>query len=431
MAGALLGVVVVAWYSAGSAYFDLGFAGSLIALATLSALLGVVLILLQFVLISRAPWLERVFGFEELTRIHRINGFVAFVLVSVHIPLIIAGNSSLSGLGFLEQLNVFQNAYQYIPLAILAHLLLVITIASSVIIVRKRLKYELWHLLHFLNYGVLFLALAHQLAYGTTLNSEQWFRWFWLGMHTAVLAHLVFYRFVRPLLQYRRHRFYVDRVVHETDSVVSIYVGGRDIEKLVYSPGQFLKWRFLQEGVWAEEHPFTISQAPDGVQIRCTVKATGDYTQKLVKSLSVGARVILSGPFGRFTLARSQKNKILLIAGGIGITPLRAMLEGADTGRDITLIYSGRSSSDFPLKGELDALAEARKVKLHYIASRGRARGMHAGRIDSDFLHRNVADITERAVFVCGPESMIRDVGKALRGLGVKPQDIHTERFSL
>ncbi len=425
----VVAIVLSAWLPSALVYFRSGLSGSLIAVSIASALLGVVAILAQLVLISRARWLEPAFGFDRLTRIHRVNGLAAFSLVTAHIPLIIAGYSLRSGLSFPEQIIQLQSSYQYVTLALVAHLLLVITIASSVVIVRKMLAYELWHLIHMLNYIVLFLAIWHQLSHGTTLNNSEWFPAFWLALHGAVLLNLVYYRFLGPVVLYMRHRFRVERIEEETATVTSIYVSGRRLDEFNYQAGQFAKWRFLQKNLWHEEHPFTISIAPNGEYLRCTVKAVGDFTKKIGSELRADSRVVLSGPFGRFVLDSVSKRKLLFIAGGIGVTPLRALLEEVDESYDVEFIYAARNKEDLALRAEIEQLMKGRL--LHFVLSSDLPSSASSGHIDKDFLESKVGDIAEREVFICGPPSMMDDVEKACEELGVEKRDIHTERFSL
>ena len=155
----------------------------------------------------------------------------------------------------------------------------------------------------------------------------------------------------------------------------------------------------------------------------------GDYTRSL-SGLRPGTRVILDGPHGIFTSVRRRKPRALLIAGGIGITPLRALIEEMPQRRNsITLLYRAHSWSDVIFKEELDRLVAARGGVVHYIVGR-RGHEVHPQPLAPGFLARSVPDLKERDVFVCGPREMVGEVLASLRALRVPPAQVHCERFA-
>ena len=140
------------------------------------------------------------------------------------------------------------------------------------------------------------------------------------------MAALVGLRIVLPVARSLRHRLRIERVVPEAPGVVSVEIGGVGLERLPVRAGQSLHWRFLARGHWWETHPFSLSAAPDGRRLRITVKDVGDYTRRLA-SLPPGTRVIIEGPSGGLTSAARRHPRVALIAGGVGIAPIRALLE--------------------------------------------------------------------------------------------------------
>jgi ferredoxin-NADP reductase len=216
-------------------------------------------------------------------------------------------------------------------------------------------------------------------------------------------------------------------VVAEGPDVVSLRIGGRGLERLRAEPGQFFLWRFLARGRWWKAHPFSLSAAPDGQSLRITVKALGDDSAGL-SGIPVGTRVVAEGPFGVFTEAARRRAKVLLVAGGIGITPVRALME--QIRGDAVVLYRVVTDDDVVFRSELDDLADARGLALHYVV------GDHAtdeGRnhLSPDHLHELVPDIEERDVFVCGPPGLTDAVTRSVRAAGVPRRHIHAERFAL
>src|SRR5207302_9893090 len=160
-------------------------------------------------------------------------------------------------------------------------------------------------------------------------------RFWWSAMYLTVLVLVLWYRVAVPLLAYRRHRFEVLGVTAEGPGVISVYIGGKRVEELDAEPGQFFRWRFLTRSLWWSSHPFSLSAAPGSDVLRITVKNLGDHSQALAQ-LQPGTRVFAEGPYGAFTPAGSGRG-VVLLAGGVGITPLRAIF--ATLPGHVPLIY--------------------------------------------------------------------------------------------
>jgi ferredoxin-NADP reductase len=233
----------------------------------------------------------------------------------------------------------------------------------------------------------------------------------------VTLGSLVAFRLVLPLWRSLRHRLEVVRVVDEAPGVVSLEIGGRRLGRLKARPGQFFTWRFLTRRHWWEAHPFSLSAAPDGRRLRITVKGLGDYTTSL-RDVPPGTRVIVEGPFGGF---RAAGRGVALIAGGVGITPVRALLE--DLPGDIAVVYRAAREEDVILRAELDELARRRGAHLHYV--------LGEDPLSPQQLLELVPDIADRDVFVCGPPAMTEATRASLGRTGVPRRRVFVERFAL
>jgi ferredoxin-NADP reductase len=243
----------------------------------------------------------------------------------------------------------------------------------------------------------------------------------------ATLAFLVVFRLLVPLVAALSYRLRVAEVVEEAPGVVSIRIEGRKLHRLKAQPGQFFLWRFLSwDRVWTA-HPFSLSRAPDGRSLRITVKALGDHSARLA-SVPVGTRVVAEGPLGVFTEAARRHERILLVAGGIGITPIRALME--QVRGDAIVVYRIVRDDEVIFRAELDELAAQRGIGLHYVAGdHATAEGAHL--LDADHLRELVPDLGERDVYVCGPPGMTNAMLARLRDAGVPRRHIHAERFAL
>ncbi|MCW2989695.1 MAG: ferric reductase [Solirubrobacterales bacterium] len=242
------------------------------------------------------------------------------------------------------------------------------------------------------------------------------------------LALLLVFRVLMPLARAAWHRLRVDEVVTEAPGVASIYISGRHLGHLGARAGQFFIWRFLAAGVWWESHPFSLSAAPHGQRLRITVKASGDYSARLA-AIPPGTRVIADGPFGRFTAAARRHERLALIAGGIGITPIRALLDDLPAADDVTVVYRALAADDVVFRGELDALAAARGVTVHYVLGDHRE-AASAELLSATHLEALVPGLRDHDVFLCGPPGMVAAIRRTLHEARVPRRNIHLEEFA-
>jgi ferredoxin-NADP reductase len=285
----------------------------------------------------------------------------------------------------------------------------------------------MWHALHIAVYVVIVLALIHQLFELTTFTASPVATAYWWLLWTFAIGALITGRVVLPLIRNARHRFRVAAVVPESDDVVSVHVTGRDMDRLPAQAGQFFLWRFPGHNPWWQVNPFSMSAAPNGRSLRLTAKAIG-ATSAGLRNLPVGTRVFAEGPYGAFTSMHRTKPDTLLIAGGVGITPIRALLEDPELSGDVVVLYRVRTAADAVLLGELENLATSRGARLHLLTGRT---GSGAQPFEPESLARLVPDITERDTFVCGPAAMTDAVLRSLRALRVPSRQVHAERFRL
>ena len=195
--------------------------------------------------------------------------------------------------------------------------------------------------------------------------------------------------------------------------------------------GQFMIFRFLAKGYWWEAHPFSMSKLPDGKGVRITVKAVGDFTSKL-QDIKAGTKVIVDGPYGIFTDIFGISSKVLLIAGGIGITPIRSLMEEMlRKGKDVTLFYANRSKNDIVFQNELEELRKLFPARIIHVLSAEAEWNGEKGYIDEEKIRRFLPDISEREVYICGPVPMMESLVKILKNSFKLPiSRIHFEKFS-
>jgi ferredoxin-NADP reductase len=293
---------------------------------------------------------------------------------------------------------------------------------------RRRLKYETWHFIHLYTYLAVALAFSHQFSTGADFVSNTNARWLWSAMYVGVGALLIWYRLLTPIRAAARHQLRIVEVRPEGANVVSVYLAGRRLDELRAESGQFFRWRFLTRDLWWAANPYSLSAPPRTDLLRITVKMTGSHSAAL-SELRPGTRVLAEGPYGSFTATRRRRRHVLLIAGGVGITPLRALFEtlpGAPG--EITLLYRANTAADFVLRVELDQIALARGARVHYLI--GPPEGGRRNHLSPQRLQQLVPNLRDHDVFVCGPGAMMTAATAALKQSGVRRRHIHNESFT-
>lgn len=402
---------------------------ALTSVGRITGLLAAYLALIQVILLARLPALERAVGFDRLSVWHRWNGHACIDLVVAHVVFTVWGYTLMDKFTLGHEISTLLGGgiYPGMITATVGTAFLLGVVATSYVIVRRRLRYEWWYAVHLLAYAGIALSWFHEIPTGNELVVDTAAADYWRALFVATLAVLVVFRLAHPLVQLFRHRLRVAEVVEEGPGVVSVRIVGRRLDALRAEPGQFFLWRFLdRRWIWTA-HPFSLSQAPDSNSLRITVKALGDHTAALA-GLRPGTRVLAEGPFGVFTEAlQRRREKVLLVAGGIGITPIRALAERMHG--DVVVLYRALSDADLVLRAELDAIAAQAGIAVHYVV--GDHRGDGARLLSPEHLRELVPDADERDVFLCGPPAMTDALGRALRGAGVPRRHVHVERFAL
>jgi predicted ferric reductase len=385
--------------------------------------IGVVLLLM-----ARVPAFERGVGSDRLARWHAIGGRYAVSLVVCHVVLIVWGYALTARTNPVQQIVSLVSTYPDMAMAAAAAGLLVFVGAVSARAARRRLSYETWHYLHLYTYVAVSLSFSHQLATGAQFISDPLARAAWSTFYLVIGALLVWHRLFSPIRSACRHRMRVASLTTETPGVISVYISGDHLDELEAQPGQFFRWRFLTREHWWAANPYSLSAVPRPTLLRITVKALGAHSSD-VAGVRVGTRVLAEGPYGGFTASRRKRRKVLLIAAGVGITPIRTLFEtlpGAPG--DITLLYRVSSREGALFQDELEAIARKRGHRLYLLSG---PRGGSGDPLSAGRLVKALPDIRDHDVYLCGPPAMTETTILTLRRCGVSRRRIHSESFEL
>ena len=292
---ALANAGVIVWLWAHGGNLDARSTGDVFtSIGRLTGLLSAYLALLQVILLARLPALERAVGFDRLSVWHRWNGHACIDLVIAHVVFTVWGYALMDRFTIGEELWTMLGGgvYPGMVTATIGTVMLLGVVATSLVIVRRRLSYEWWYAVHLLAYAGIALSWFHEIPTGNELVLDRAAADYWRGLYLATIAILVVFRIGMPLVQLLRHRLRVVDVTEEAPGVVSLRIVGRQLDRLRAEPGQFFLWRFLdRRRIWSA-HPFSLSAAPDGKSLRVTVKALGDHTDppRRRASRNTGAR---------------------------------------------------------------------------------------------------------------------------------------------
>lgn len=383
------------------------------------ALMGFVLIAFQYLLSSKIKWVEKGIGLDRLFGIHKRCGAIILIIASAH-PLLLLLSERLQGystpIGMMKALGMIT-------------LLCIWATAGAAILYGKiPFTYETWKRVHRVGYFILPVAFFHSFLIGSALQRGP-MRVFWgiLGLiYLAALAGRIRQRYTL-----RRHPFRVAAVSRETDDTWSLHFEGDHKD---YAPGQFMVLQLARKGKVSEPHPFTIASSPMRKGLSIYVKAVGDFTCTIGET-NRSDLAYIDMPYGIFTFLNHDAERLVFIAGGIGITPFISMLRyicDRKLQKEVILLWANKREKDIAFRDELEKMtSQMSSLKVLHVVSRQEDWPGEKGRIDADKLKKHVGDFHQGEFFLCGPAQMMRDVGKTLSGLGVPKKRIHMERFAL
>ncbi len=393
------------------------------SISRIAALVGSYLALVGLVLVSRISWVEKSVGHDRLVIWHRKLGPWSLYLITAHVLFVIVGYAGVDQVPLAVELWRMILRFPWMLPAVIAFVFFAMAGITSYKKARAKMSYETWWTIHLYTYLAIALSFMHQILTGPMFLSHPLNKAYWEFLYLYTAAIIIVWRFVIPTGRSLRHNLKIEKVVNEGPGVTSIIMKGRKLDKLGAQGGQFFGWRFLQKGQWWISHPYSLSAAPTDKYMRVTVKELGDHSN-LVKNLKKGTRVFFEGPYGTFVAAKASKGHIVLVGGGVGITPLRALLEEFDETKSIDVLFRASKEEDLVLRKELDKLADARGARVHYLVGSRKVHTMDAG-----YISKFVPSFADSDVYVCGPTPLVEAVRQACKDAGIPKNRFHDEAF--
>lgn len=386
-------------------------------ISLLFASLGLVMIFIQFVLVSRIKRIETGLGLDRMLRWHRFFGRAGLVLLTGHAVLIAAYRITAFG-------ELFPTTFIWVGVLALIGFMITAALASTYRIIG--LAYEIWRNIHLLNYLLFPLVLIH-VFYHTAEGSPLYYLWILLALS---YAGLVIYRLYR-IITIRMNPYEVVDVRQEAKDIWTLEFSGRKID---YLPGQFMFVQLLRSGKLSSAHPFTISNSPTRENLSITPKKLGDFTLS-IKDTRVGDKAFIDAPYGVFSFLNYQHEELVFIAGGIGITPFISMLRYISDqmpAQKVTLFWTNQNEDLLCFRDELEKMErELSAFRTILVMSDQPNWEGEKGHLSGAMLQGYLESLDGKDFFICGPPDMTAEMIFELKELRVPPSKIHSEIFRL
>ena len=380
------------------------------------ALVAFLVFTLQYVWTAKLKFLERLISYDQRVAIHRSLGFLGILFLTLH-PIFVLTSYTLW--------EIPLSLTPAIALGFAAFLILLVVAGSTFLGRIWGVRYEVWKRLHWMTFVVLTAAFVHSLLTGSDLYA--WRRVVWIVLwatHVLVLLGKIWHKL---------------RVWAPTYKVLEVSrlgptVTGLKLERppLHYLPGQFtfLTTQFGRR--WESWHPFSLTSSNVEDSLSVAIKGVGDFSTR-ISEIKAGNRVKIDGPYGGFSSQLFQDTRYILIAGGVGITPVYGILKSLchlQDPPDVQLIYCVHHESDILFREELESWFEKRpNWRCTYIMSSQPDWPGEKGRLTPERVAPLCGNDLSGTFFLCGPLALVRGLRRFLIGQGIPRQRIRREQF--
>lgn len=404
-----------------------GAGAALISIGQLTGLGSSVFALVTIALMARVPVVINGLGADRTVVWHRRAATVTVVLLVLHVPTTILGYAAADATNPLAETSTLLTSYPDMLTATVGALLLWSIALSSIRALRRRLRYETWLFGHWYAYVAVALAFGHELANGASFSQSTAATLVWTWLHLFVAGLVLWYRVLLPVGRMAAQPIRVADVRPAGGGAVHLHLFGRGLDRYQPRAGRHLRVRFLTPGGWWQSHPFSLSARPKATTWRITVAPSGDYTRGLA-DVRPRTRALVSTVSGALTADNVTTGRVALIAGGSGVTPLRALLDDLPADLDIRFLYRATDEHQLIARAELERLMAARGRHVDFLLG---ARHPDPARdvLAPATLTSIVPDLAHRDVYVCGHAGFVDAVCRSLHAIGTPAGRIHTERF--
>lgn len=407
--------------------------GSYTGFGIVAGLVATDLAVIMLLLAARVPMVDRAIGHDHAIALHAKLGQWVFGGLVGHALLLLIGYALADRVSVIGEFASLWRQPDFVWAVVGLGLLTAVAV-TSIVAVKRRFPHEVWQGIHLLSYLAIAASIPHQFSMGGVF-AEGLPRWYWATLFLATAFCLLAFRVFLPVFASLEHRLVVGRVIPEGADAVSIEMTGRNLDRLDVAAGQFFHWRFLAPGLWWHQHPFSVSSAATPTTLRITVRTLGRGTQRLMR-VRPGTRVLFEGPYGLFSDRSRSKPDVVMVAAGVGICPVRAVLEETqfEPGHG-TVVMRAHSQQELYLYREVYELCRTKGARLIVLTG---SRGVRPGgsptwlptHCDDLRLADLVPEVAYADLYVCGPLAFSELVIADAKAVGTPDAQIHFERFA-
>lgn len=400
--------------------------GVIASISRLAALTGTYFAIVGIFFVARIPAIERGVGYDRLVAWHRKLGPWSLYLILIHVLFLVLAFAGQDQVPLYKELWNLLQMWPWMWPAMAGFILMMLAGVTSYKKARAKMSYETWWIIHIYTYVAIAASFMHQVLNGQMFVGHPLNRLYWTFLYIAMAAAVIIYRIGIPLVRSLRHNLVVEKVVIEGPGLISVIMRGRNLRGLSAEGGQFFGWRFLTRGHFLMSHPYSLSAAPSDNFLRITIKDLGDHS-RTSRHIKPGTRVFVEGPYGAFTAGRATQPHVVMVGGGVGITPIRALMEEFKNGVEMDIFYRVSRKEELILKDELDYMVAQSKglIRVWYMVGSRKDFPM-----DAQFIKAHAPRAADSDIYVCGPEPLVEAVRKAAEDLGVPKNRFHDEDFA-
>ena len=421
---AAFGIVLTVWLRHGGlGNLSKGAVPAATSLTQLSGISASFAGLAGLALAARPLAIEHRYGLDRVFIWHRILGETMAVLVGIHVVTAVFAWGFDAGFG--AAIIDLTGRDSYMALAFVGALIIGTVTITSLRSIRRQMSYETWYFIHLLAYVGFAISFSHEIVWGELFADDPFSRWLWIALHVGIAIMLIRGRWGR-LIAATLRPMHIAETRKLNNNTTELRLAGGTLPKMVGDAGQFVIVRPLARGLWWQAHPFSLSAAPTTDGLKISVKSLGDGSAS-IGQLPRGTRVAVEGPFGAFTPSTIDDRKVLFIVGGIGVAPVKAMLERLDSRHQPIVLYRASRHDDLVYANELRAMARDLGGELMTLVGPTASLAIKdpfSGRV----LSKAIPDLKDRVALLCGPERLLWAGRAGLREAGVASDDIHFEQ---
>ncbi len=413
----IISVIVPVLVLSQGIFFPMEVADLMPAAGKLLGLIGFFVLSFQYLWTAKLKVFERLRSYDSRVAVHRTLGFLAILIITLHPVLILAGYAAW-GMGLSITMPIASGFLA---------LILLLLIAGSTFLSRIwGVHYDVWKRLHWLTFPVLTLVFLHSVILGGDIYGAARYLWFALwGLHLLILLS----KAVHKVRAWSR----TNRVLTVSTPVPGITSLTLERPKGNYLPGQFVFISLKTGGRWRTWHPFSLTSNPSEDTLAMTIKGLGDFSNR-VSDVEPGDPIKIDAAYGAFSSQIHTDSRYVLIAGGVGITPIYGILkdlkERSGASPEVILLYCVHHESDILFRDDLDRwFAEKPNWRLFYICSSQPDWKGEKGRLTPEKALSLVGGSLEGTFFLCGPTAMVSSMVAFLRLRGVPKRKIRREQF--